>query len=340
MLTRQWTSGPRKAAILLATLGSEISAQVLRYLTDREIEQVTAELLALDDLRSLDPEVQNEVLDEAYRMSMVEGGLPSSGLEYVWEVLAQVLGETGANELIKRIRSGNTGVPFGFMEDTDPAQLAKFLEDEHPQTIALILSHLRPRHAAQILSHLSPELQRELAERIVLMEQTAPDVVQEVERGLTRKLSPMLSYTDYRTVRGVDSLVDILKLVNRSTEKTILEHLSETNPQLADQVRQKMFVFEDLVLLDDRSVQRVLREIDPKDLPLALKGAPAQIRDLIFRNMSTRARQMLQEELETMGPQRVTNVEKAQQRIVDVVRRLEEAEEIIVARGGVSEVVL
>ena len=340
MALDSWLPGPRKAAILLATLGSEASAEVLRYCTERQIEQVTAALQELGDLRTLDPEVQNEVLDEAYRMSMVEGGLPSSALDYVWEVLARVLGESGANEVIKRIRRGDTGIPFSFLRNTEPIQLVKFLEDEHPQTVALVISYLPPELAAQILSELSPELQQEVAERIVVMEQAPLDVVKEVEQGLADKLSPVLQYTTFEAARGIDSLVAILKLVNRSTEKTILEHLGETNPQLADEIRSKMFVFEDLVLLDDRSVQLVLREVNRKDLALALRGAPAKIRELIFRNLSTRARQMLEEEIEAMGPQRLTVVEQAQQRIVQVVRQLEEADEIVIARGGAKEVVV
>lgn len=340
MSAGEWLSGPSKAAILLAALGSEASAEVLRQLTEREIEQVTSELMALGDLRSVDPGTQDEILNEAIRMSMVVGGLPSSSVDYVWEVLAQVLGEAGAGELIKRIRRGDTGIPFSFMRNMEPAQLAKFLEEEHPQTIALILSYLTPQHAAQLMSALSPDMQRDLAERIVVMEQAAPDVVQEVEQGVVDKLSPMLQHTGYEAMRGIDSLVAILKLVSRSTEKTILEHLGETNPKLAEEVRGRMFVFEDLVLLDDRSVQLVLREVDRKDLSLALRGAPEKIRDLIFRNMSTRAQQMLQEEIDGMGPQRLTSVEEAQQRIVDVVRRMEESEEVIVARGGGKEVVV
>lgn len=340
MATGGWLSGPRKAAILLATLGSDASAEVLRHCTEQQIERATAELLELGDLRTVDPEAQNEILDEAFRMSMVEGGLPSSSVDYVWEILSKVLGESGANELIKRIRRGDTGIPFSFMGNMEPDQLVKFLEDEHPQTIALILSYLTPEHAAEILSELSPGLQRDVAERIVVMEQATPDVVQEVEEGLVEKLSPMLDYTGYEAARGIDSLVAIMKLVNRSTEKTILEHLAEANSKLAEEIREKMFVFEDLVLLDDRSVQRVLREVDRQDLPLALRGAPKKIRELIFRNMSTRARQMLQEEIEAMGPQRLSTVEQAQQRIVAVVRRMEEEDEIIIARGGAREAVV
>lgn len=333
-------SGPQKAAILLATLGPEASAEVLRYLPEQDIERVTAELLALDDLAAVDSETQGGVMNEAYELSMVQGGMPTSAQDYVWDLLAQVMGEASANEFLKRVRRGKTNdTPFSFMEGTDTAQLAKFLENEHPQITAVILSYLKPRHGAEILSHLNPDLQRELAERILQLDRVSPEVVREVEEGLSRKLSPMLSRADPGTEQGVDSLVAILKWVDRGTEKTILEYL-KANPQLAEQVRQKMFVFEDLVMLDDRSVQRVLREVDPRDLPLALRGVSTQIRQLIFRNMSTRAREMLQEELDTMGPQRLSDVEKAQQQIVEVVRRLEEAEEIVIARGGLAEMLV
>jgi len=333
-------SGPQKAAILLATLGPEVSAEVLRYLPEQDIEQVTAELLTLDDLATIDSETQSGILDEAYELSMSPGGMPTSAQDYVWDVLAQVMGETSANEFLKRVRRGKVkGTPFSFMEGTDTAQLAKFLENEHPQITAVILSHLKPRHSAEILSHLNPDLQRELAERILQLDRVSPEVVREVEEGLSKKLSPMLSRAEPGTEQGIDSLVAILKWVDRGTEKTILEYL-KANPQLAEQVRQKMFVFEDLVMLDDRSVQRVMREVNPKDLPLALRGVSTQIRQLIFRNMSTRARDMLKEELDTMGAQRLSDVEKAQQQIVEVVRRLEEAEEIVIARGGLSEMLV
>jgi flagellar motor switch protein FliG len=339
--TAEWVPGPRKAAILLATLGAEASASVLKHCTEKEIERVTAELLALGDLRSMDHEVQNKILDEAMRLSMVEGGLPSSAFDYAWEILAEVLGEAGANELLKRLRSGESGgIPFSFMQNTEPAQLVKFMSDEHPQTIALILSYLSPERAADILSELSPDLQREIAERIVMMEQASPDVVREVEYGLAEKLSPMLADAKYESARGLDSLVAVLKSVSRSTEKTILEHLAETNPHLAEKIRQKMFVFEDLVLLDDRAIQKVLREVDKKDLTLALRGAPPKIRDLIFRNLSSRAREMLEDEIEAMGPQRLSDIEQAQQAIVNTVRDLEEAEEIVIAQQGGGEVVV
>ncbi len=330
-------SGPRKAAALLMMIGTEASAAVLRHCGDKEIERLTQELINIGDITTIALQDQHAILDECVWLARVQGGAAGSGLDYTWQLLTQVLGEARANELIKRIRTGDSGIPFDFMRGTDPGQLAEFLQEEHPQTVAVILSYLPPEQAAQILSRLRPELQRDLAERIVSMGQMAPDVVKDLERGLAAKLTPMLTNIQDEAAKGIDSLVAIMKSVDRGTEKTILEYLATHNPALAEQLRQKMFVFEDLVLLDDRSVQRVLREVDPKDLPLALKAAGYEVRDLIFRNLSTRARDMLKEELESMAPQRLSNVEKAQQRIVDVVRRLEDAEEILISRGGEKE---
>jgi len=332
--------GARKAAALLMMLGADVAAGVLRHCNDKQIEALTQELLGIGDVTSISLEEQKSILDECVWLARVQGGVAGSGLDYVWQLLTQVLGEVRANELIKRIRTGDSGIPFDFLQGTDPDQLAESLQEEHAQTVAVILSYLPPKQAAQILSRLRSDLQRDVAERVVTLGQMVPEVIKEVERGLAEKLSPMLANVYGRGVRGVDSLIAIMKNVDRGTEKTILEYLSTHNPALAEQVRQKMFVFEDLVLLDDRSVQRVLREIDPKDLPLALKGAGVEVRELIFRNLSTRAREMLNEELESMSPQRLSNIDKAQQRIVDVVRRLEEAEEIFIARGGEKERVI
>lgn len=318
-------------------IGTEASASVLRHCTDKEIERLTSELLTIGDITTISLEEQQAILDECIWLARVQGGVAGSGLDYIWDLLVNVLGEARANELIKRIRTGDTGIPFEFMRNTDPGQLAKFLQEEHPQTIAVVLSYLPAEQAAQIMSRLRPELQRDLAERIVAMGQMAPDVIKEIEQGLAKKLSPVLMNIQDQSAKGIDSLVTIMKSVDRGTERTILEYLAVHNPALAEQVRQKMFVFEDLTLLDDRSVQRVLREVDPKDLPLALKTAGQEVRDLIFRNLSTRAREMLKEELESMAPQRLSAVEKAQQRIVDVVRRLEDSEEILIARGGEKE---
>lgn len=331
------TSGPQKAAILLATLGPGISADVLRYCSEPEIEQVTGELLNLDDMSMVDSDVQGGIMDEAFELSKAAGGLPTSGGDYVWDMLAQMMGESSANDFIRRIQmGGQSGRPFSFMEGADTAQLAKFLESEHPQITAVIISHLKPRRAAEILSQLSPELQQELAERLLRMERVAPEVLSEVEDGLSKRLAPMLSRAGGGTEMGIDSLVDILKRASRGTEKNILEHL-KADPELAEQVRKKMFVFEDLTLLDDTAVRRVMRDVDSRDLPLALRGVSMQIQQLIFRNMSSRAREMLQEEMAATGPQRLTDVEEAQQRIGEVVRQLAEAEEIVIARGEAAE---
>jgi flagellar motor switch protein FliG len=231
-------------------------------------------------------------------------------------------------------------LPFDFVKKTDPSQLLSFIQDEHPQTIALILSHLNPNQAAAVLSGLPQELRAEVARRIAIMDRTPPEVIREIERVLERKLSTSIVTQGFTAVGGVKSLVEVLNWVDRTTEKTILENLTDTCPDLADEIKKLMFVFEDIILLDDGSIQKVLREVDSKELALALKGVGEEVQNRIYRNMSDRASTMLKEDMEFMGPVRLRNVEEAQQRIVGVIRRLEENGEIVVARGGGDEVIV
>jgi flagellar motor switch protein FliG len=321
--------GRQKAATLLIALGPEIAASVLRHLKESEVERLTMEIFAMEKVTE---DLKDQVLEECYEMALARDFITSGGADYAREMLQQALGEQKANELLNKLVAVRQPHAFDFVRDTDPGQLISFLQNEHPQTIALILSHLEAQQAAVIMAGLPESLQSQVAMRIANMDRTPPEVVEHVERVLKRRLASVLN-RDFTSVGGIEFLVKILNKVDRGTEKSILESLEEMNPDLAAQVRKLMFVFEDLVTLDDRSLQRVLREVDPKDLALALKGASDELRKKVFRNLSTRAAAMLQEEIEMSGPVRLRQVEEAQTRIVEVVRRLDEAEEIVISRG-------
>jgi flagellar motor switch protein FliG len=329
-------TGREKAAALLISLGSEAASNVLKYCEDDEIETVTMEISKMGNLSG---GVKEAILEECYHMSFVTDGIASGGVEYAREMLSRALGTQKAQDFIERVRMRTQGAPFDFLNDADAAQLATSLKNEHPQTIALIVSHLKASMAAAVIAHLEEHLQGEVANRIAVMDRVSPDVIKDIEAGLKGKLSTMLTQ-DYATAGGVSSLVSILHQVDRGTEKAIMDALDESQPQVAEEVRQKMFVFENIITLDDRAIQRILREVDNKDMVLALKGASEEVRQLIFRNLSKRAADLLREDLGIMGPVRLRNVEEAQQRIVNVIRQLESAEEIVVSRGGEDEIIV
>ncbi|MDE6719506.1 MAG: flagellar motor switch protein FliG, partial [Treponemataceae bacterium] len=243
-----------------------------------------------------------------------------------------------AIDIINRLTSSLQVRPFDFIRRTDPAHLLNFIQQEYPQTIALILAYLEPAKAAIILQNLPEEMQPEVSKRLATMDRTSPDVLREVERVLEKKLST-LSSEDYTAAGGVESIVEILNLVDRSSEKAIIEALEEEDPDLAEEIKKRMFVFEDIVMLDDRSIQRVLREVDTQELAKALKSVDAEVQDKIFHNMSKRAASMLKEDMEFMGPVRLKDVEEAQQKVVSTIRRLEEKGDIVIARSGEDELV-
>ena len=322
--------GRQKAAALLIALGAEVSSEVLKHFRETDIETLTFEIFQLEKLSE---ETKDQVLEECYHMAVAGDFITSGGAEYARDILIRALGKDKAMEVIERMALARRPQRFGFARDSDPAQLAQFIGGEHPQTIALILSHLQATQAAQTMTHLTSDMRTEVALRIATMDRTPPEVVEQVEEVLKRKLSSVIS-RDFTSVGGTQFLVNMLTTVDRATEKQILEFLDGANAELANEVRKLMFVFDDLVRLDDRSLQRSLREVDSKDLSLAMRGTSEELQERIFRNQSTRAAQALKEEMEIGGPVRLRQVEEAQQRIVNIVRRLEDAEEIVVQRGG------
>ncbi|HHT98097.1 MAG TPA: flagellar motor switch protein FliG [Clostridiales bacterium] len=329
-------SGTSKAAILLIALGPERSANIFKHLKEDEIETLTLEIA---NTRSVSPQVKEEVLDEFYEICLAQKYIAEGGINYARELLEKALGEAKAKTIISKLTSSLQVRPFEFIRKTDATQLFSFIQEEHPQTIALILSYLSPAQSSAIISSLSPEKQSEVARRIAMMDRTTPDVIQEVERILERKLASLVNQ-DYTIIGGVDSIVDILNTVDRATEKHIMETLEIEEPELADEIRRKMFIFEDILTLDDKSIQRVLREVDNNELAVALKGANEEVQSVIFNNLSKRLATMIQEDMEYMGPIRMKDVEEAQQRIVNIIRRLEDSSEIIISRGGGDEIVV
>lgn len=330
-------SGRQKAAILLISLGPELSAKVMKHLKEEEIEQVTLEIAGV---RKVSPESKDSVFIEFHQMCVAQQYITQGGIDYAKELLERALGTQKAIDILNKLTATLQVRPFDFVRKTDPSQLLNFIQGEHPQTIALIMAFLHPDQAATILSALPPDRQADVARRIAIMDRTSPDIIREVERVLERKLSSLV-IEDYATAGGIETVVEVLNKVDRSTEKTIMETLEIKDPELAEEIKKRMFVFEDLVLLDNRSVQRVLREIDmSKDLPMALKIASEEVKDKVFKNISKRAAENLRENMEYMGPVRLRDVEEAQQKIVNIIRKLEEEGEVIIARGGGDEIIV
>ena len=333
--TQDYT-GIQKAAILLIALGPERSADIFKHLKEDEIEELTLEIA---NTRSVSPQVKEDVLNEFYQICLAQQYIAEGGIGYAKELLDKALGEDRAKEVITKLTASLQVRPFEFVRKTDPSQLLNFIQDEHPQTIAMILSYLTSAQAALVIGALPPEKQADVAKRIAMMDRTSPDVIKEVERVLEKKLSSLVNQ-DYTIVGGVDAIVNILNTVDRTTEKHIMESLEIEEPELAEETRKKMFVFEDILLLDDRAIQRVLRDVDNADLGVALKAANEEVQNVIFKNLSKRLAAMIKEDMEFMGPVRMKDVEEAQQKVVSVIRKLEDSGEIVISRGGGDEIVV
>jgi len=329
-------SGLQKSAILLIALGPERSATLFRHLKEEEIEELTLEIA---NTRSITPALKDEVVDEFYQICLAQQYIAEGGIGYAKELLEKALGNEAAMAVISKLTASLQVKPFEFVRKAEASQLLNFIQDEHPQTIALILSYMSASQASQIISALPQERQADVAKRVALMDRTSPDVIKEVERILESKLASLVNQ-DYTIVGGVDQVVEILNSVDRGTEKHIMETLEIEEPELADEIRKKMFVFEDILLLDDRAIQRVLRDVDNNDLGLALKGSNEQVQTAIFNNLSKRLATMIKEDMEFMGPVRMKDVEEAQQKIVNIIRKLEDSGEIVISRGGGDEIIV
>jgi len=330
-------SGIQKTAILLITLGSDLSAKVLKKsFSEEEIERITGEISMFENIPR---DIQKNVLEEFLQFVQAREYLMRGGFDYAKELLEKAMGNQKAVEILEKVAVNLQNVPFSNLRKTEAKHLFNFIREEHPQTIALILTYLHPEQSSMILAALPPEQQADVAKRVAIIERIAPEVLKEVEKVLERKMSMIVPNQEQHT-GGIKTLVNILNRVDRSTEKTILEELETNDPELADEIRKLMFVFEDIIKLHDVAIQRVLREVEQKDLAKAMRGSNEEVAERIYKNMSKRAADMLREEIQFMGPVRLRDVEEAQQRIVQVIRRLDEAGEIIVARGGEDAIVL
>ncbi|MGB9813197.1 MAG: flagellar motor switch protein FliG [Thermovenabulum sp.] len=329
-------TGRQKAAIFIASLGPELAANIYKHLKEEEIEQLTLDIASL---RKITEEEKRAVFEDFKTMFVANDYITQGGIDYAKEILEKALGTQKAFEIINKLTSSLQVRPFDFIRKADPAQLVNFLQNENVQTIALVLTYLHPEQAAKILSNLPPEKQVEIAKRIAMMDRTSPEVIFEIEKVLEKQLASVVM-EDFTNVGGVQAIVNILNNVDRTTEKNILEVLEMETPELAEEIKRRMFVFEDIVTLDNRTIQRILREVDNQDLVLALKGSSEEVKNKIFANVSKRQAEMLQEDLQYMGPVRLRDVEEAQQKIVAIIRKLEDAGEIIISRGGGDEIIV
>ncbi|MBY0222062.1 flagellar motor switch protein FliG [Mammaliicoccus sciuri] len=329
-------SGKQKAALLLISLGPEVSAAVYKHLNEEEIERLTLEI---SGVKKVDSAVKEEIIEEFHNIALAQDYISQGGIGYAKTVLEKALGKDHAQAIINRLTSSLQVRPFDFARRAEPSQILNFIQNEHPQTIALILSYLEAEQAGLILSSLPQEMQADIAKRIATMESTSPEVISEIEAVLERKLSSTVTQ-DFTETGGVDAVVEVLNGVDRATEKTILDALEIQDPELAEEIRKRMFVFEDIITLDNRSIQRVVRECENEDLILSMKVSSEEVKDILFKNMSQRMAESFQEEMEVMGPVRLRDVEEAQSRIVGIVRRLEDAGEIIIARGGGDDIIV
>jgi flagellar motor switch protein FliG len=322
--------GIEKAAILLVQIGEERASEIFRHLSDTEVEALSLEIAKS---RKVPANVSRDVLGEAVETVLAEDYIAEGGVDYARSILERSLGATRAEELIGRLSATIERRPFEFLRRTPPEQIHVFLRNEAPQTIALVIANLHTTLAAQVLSCLEPEEQADVARRVAMMAETRPEVVAQVENVMRQKLSNVIAQ-EYAAAGGVKSLADILNHSDRSTERNVLDELAKTESALAEEVRLLLFTFEDVVKLDDRSIQMVLKEVDQKDLAIALRGVSEDVRGRIFSNMSERGSELLREEIEFQPPQRKRVIEEAQGRIVGVVRRLEEAGAVVLSRGG------
>ena len=329
-------AGREKAAMLLISLGPERSAEIFKHLKEEEIEQLTLEIA---NIRSVTPEEKEKVLEEFYQICLAQEYIAEGGIGYAKDILEKALGTQKALDIINKLTVSLQVRPFDFVRKADPSQLLNFIQKEHSQTIALILAYLKPQQASAVLSALPQGKQADVARRIAVMDRTSPEVIKEVERILEKNLSSLVT-EDYTAAGGVQAIVDILNNVDRGTEKYIMETLEIEDTDLAEEIKKRMFVFEDILTLDNRSIQRFLRDVDNSQLAIALKGATDEVKSVIYSNMSKRLAEMIKEDIEFMGPVRLKDVEDSQQKIVNIIRKLEDAGEIVISRGGGDEIIV
>lgn len=329
-------SGRQKAAVLLISLGPDASAEVYKHLSEEEIERLSLEI---SSVQQVDNQLKDSIVEQFHQIAIAQDYISQGGVDYAKTVLEKAFGKQEALTIINRLTSSLQVRPFDFARKADPQQVLNFIQSEHPQTIALVLSYLDAEQAGQILSSLEEDVQADIASRIATMDSTPPDIIAEIEQVLEKNISSSLT-EDYTQTGGVQSVVDVLNEVDRSTERTILDALELQQPELAEEIKKRMFIFDDIVILDNRAIQRIIREVEGEDLKLSLRVASDEVKDIIFKNMSSRMSETFKEEMEYMGPVRLRDVEEAQTRIVGTIRRLDEMGEIVIARGGGDDIIV
>ena len=326
-------TGAQKAAVLLMTLGTARAAKVMRHMRESEVSEVVGEIARRHSVNETDA---SGVLKEFHAIAAAQHHVAAGGAAVAREMLVASLGTVRANEILEQLAVTLIDAPFEFLRKADPRQVLTFLRDEHPQLIALVLAHMRAEQSSTVLSGLPEDVQRDVSVRIATLDRTNPDIVAQVEASLQRRFSGVRStqVQAEQSADGVQTLVDILNRSDRTTERTIFDGLEQFNAELADSVRSRMFVFEDIATLDDRSIQLILRQVDPKELAMALKGVRPEVRQKVLKNMSERAGQNLEEEIVLLGPVKMKGVEEAQAAVVRIIRTLEESGQLVLARGG------
>lgn len=335
-LKKSELSGKQKAAVLLISLGPDVAAQVYKHLEEEEIEELTLEI---SSVQKVDSKEKEDILEQFHQIALAQDYISQGGIGYAKTILEKALGTDEASNIIGRLTSSLQVKPFDFARKADPHQILNFIQNEHPQTIALVLSYLDAEQSGQILSELPQELQADVARRIATMESTSPEVISQVEQILEKKLSTTVTQ-DYTETGGIQAVVEVLNGVDRSTERTILDSLEIQDPELAEEIKKRMFVFEDIVALDNRAIQRIIRDVENDDLRLSLKVSSEEVKEIVFNNMSERMAETFKEEMEYMGPVRLRDVEEAQTRVVAIIRRLEDVGEIVIARGGGDDIIV
>ncbi len=322
-------SGSRKAAVLLMAVGSQQAATLLRYLRRSEVEAITMEIA---NLKRVDGQVVDDVVTEFYEMSKAEQQLAEGGIDMARDMLERAFDGPRAQEILQRLTGFLQRRPFEVLRKADPSQVMTLMMNEHPQTIAVVLAYMDPTQASAVLSSLDAELQSDVARRIAVMGRAAPEVIKEIEQLMEKKLTN-LAAEEISGAGGINAIVPILNNTDRTSERLILQRLEEFDPELADEIRNRMFVFENIVQIDDRAMQKVLRRVDNKTLSLALKGTPSEVSQKVMRNLSQKAADLLREDIEVLGPVRIRDVEQAQREIVNVIRQLEDQGELVISRG-------
>jgi len=325
-----------KAAILLISLGKDYSADLYKHLSDEEISDMT---LCITTTRRVEPDTREYIINEFYEMCLTQKFMTEGGIDFARNVLEQAMGADKADEMIKRLSSSLQVRPFDFLRRVDSRQILNVIHNEHPQIISLILSYIDPKQTAEIVASLPSDSQLEIINRISNMGNTSPEFIKEAERIIERKIMSM-GFTENSNVGGIDTIVEVVNSLDRSSEKNILESLDVSNSELADEIRKRLFVFEDIVKLSSADVQQVIREVNNQDLALALKTAGEDVANIIFGNVSKRLQDMIKDDMEVMGPVRVRDVEEAQQRIVNIIRKLEENNKITIARGEGDDLIM